>query len=369
MKVVIDWRAIFDPRGGMYRAFHAILPRLAHQHGVELGFLRRAYNNPIPANLEKFPLTLPFPFRRFPEGKAKEWSWGRYLKPFAPAIYHCPYYSEAPQAGLTPVATFYDLIVELFPEKNRGPIFDRLRARKKRIAFGAKRLIAISQSTADDLTRVFKIPRDRIDVIPLGVDFAFLSHPVSSEESEGLKRKWRVERPFLLVVGGREAHKNFFTFLDAYSGSPLKKDFDIVAAGEPWNPSEKSKIQSLGLENRIRNPVWPDDSELRALYQNCAALVYPSRYEGFGLPPLEAMAAGAPVALSRVSSLPEVAGDAGFFFDPKSLRDMSDVIAEAARAGRASAPVLAGRARAKQFSWDETARLTFQTYQKALVSG
>lgn len=369
MKVIVDWRSVFDPRGGMYRTLSAILPRLVTQHGLELAFLRRGYNNPILENVEAFSLRLPFPFARLPEGRAKDWAWRWALKSQVPAVYHAPYYTESPCPELASVATIHDLIIELFPENNRGPIFDRLRARKERIVRGARRLIAVSQSTANDLMKHYGVSPDRIDVVSLGVDFPFLAQPLPADELGRYRKQWGMDRPFLLVVGGREAHKNFFTLLDAYSSSPLKKEFAIVAAGEPWNPSERSRVQELGLQSRIRNLVWPDDGELRALYQACAALVYPSIYEGFGLPPLEAMAAGAPVALAPVSSLPEVVGDAGFYFDPKSLPDMARAIGEAARAGRNSSAVLAGQARAKQFTWDETAQKTFHTYQKAIVSG
>lgn len=368
MKVIVDWRPVYDPRGGMYRTFRKILPLLSHNHGCEFGFIKRSRKNTPPSEVIQFPFALPPLIRSFPEGRLKDLFWKHKVDSLAGGIFHTPYYSIPPSQKIPCVATFYDLITEIFREKNYGPIFDRFRERKAWLAKNSARLVAISESTKNDLCRIFQVNPDIVDTIPLGVDDSFLSPPLTATEITFFKKKWGVTRPFLLIVGGRDAHKNFSTFLESYATTGLKNDFEVIAAGEPWSASEKDKIAGLGVGSRIKNLAWPDDSELKALYESCAALVYPSRYEGFGLPPLEGMACGAPIALAAVSSLPEVAGEVGFYFDPASPADMARVIRLAAEAGRDSGQVKAGKARSQKFTWAETARLTAQTYLKAMLS-
>ncbi len=263
------------------------------------------------------------------------------------------------------MATIYDLITEIFPEQSPGPHFNQMRENKASLIRNASRLIAISKSTANDLTRLFGVSPDRVDHVPLAVDSAFFATKPSAQETDSLRLRLP-SAPFLLIVGGREAHKNFLRFVDAYTGSSLVNDFNVVVTGETWSPAELRRLADPALAKRFHNLGKVDDVALRALYHLAAALVYPSYYEGFGLPALEALAAGTPLAVSHASSLPEVVGDCGYYFNPFDAGEMAKQIRNATDAGRACAQTKNGQARARQFTWDETARLTALTYEKAL---
>lgn len=365
IQTLVDWRVFYSNTGGALRLMREILPRMAEKYGVSVGYLCRARKNVPPAVSHSFDASLPFPFSLLPEIPFKEARWTQRLTGMENTVFHTPYYTLCP-APLPTVATIYDLISEIFPEQSPGPHFDKVRQKKAELIRGATRLIAISKSTTNDLCRRFNVSPDRVDHIPLAVDFTFFSTAPSPSEV-GRFRSSLPPRPFLLIVGGRENHKNFARFLEAYRGSPLKDDFHVVVTGEGWAPDEQRLLEDSGVKPRIYNVGKIDDHGLRTLYHLAAALVYPSYYEGFGLPALEAMASGTPLAVSHASSLPEVVGDAGYYFDPHDATEMAAQIRLAADGGRGAKKVQVGQTRARQFTWDETARLTALTYQRALA--
>ncbi len=366
MNVLIDWRVFFAPSGGTYRTIMEVLPRLVQNHGIHLGFLCRTRKNDPPIFPRSLSFALPFPLSLFPEGKLKDLAWSMRIRGMTETIFHTPYYSFPPTEKIPSVATYHDLIPELFPQNNTGKLFDQLRYKKKELASRSTRIIAVSNATKKDFCSWYEESHEKVDVIPLGVNYNFFSTKISYDDEKKLKLKMGIEGPFLLVVGGRDSHKNFLNFLACFSASTLKEDFTLVTAGMARSPEETARIESLGVSRRTKHLNLPSENELQTLYQSCAALVYPSLYEGFGLPPLEAMAAGAPVALANTSSMPEVCGEAGHYFDPNDLSSMAKVTREAAEGGRLSQKVQLGIERAKRFTWEETARLTALSYKKAL---
>jgi len=175
-------------------------------------------------------------------------------------------------------------------------------------------------------------------------------------------------------VGTMEPIKNFARLLEAYGAARgrLPEDVALMVVGQPgWQCDGLLRsTQELGLDGSVRFMGYVSDADLAHLYSGALAFVYPSLYEGFGLPPLEAMTCGAPVIASRTSSLPEVVGEAGLLVDPLDIEDIA-----AAMVRVASAPALreemrrAGRARARQFSWQECARRTLTVLEKAATQG
>jgi glycosyltransferase involved in cell wall biosynthesis len=227
----------------------------------------------------------------------------------------------------------------------------------------ADHVICISENTRRDLIEILKVSSEKISVVHLGVDALEKAGKFPGGE-EG-----RFPKPFLLYVGHRAGYKNFTALLRAFASSPdLAKDFDLVAfGGGPLSPAEVELIAQLRLPADSVRQVGGDDSLLGAHYRAAAAFVYPSIYEGFGLPPLEAMAQGCPVISSNTSSMPEVIGDAAEFFDPLDVESLAHslhkVLSDQCYAGDL---VQRGHRRLRQFSWERCARETLDVY-KALL--
>jgi len=208
----------------------------------------------------------------------------------------------------------------------------------------ARQVIAVSERTKRDLIELYHVPEQRITVTPHGIDPAFVP---SHADEDGA-------HDYLLFVGAIQERKNPLAALEAAEAVGLP----LVVAGPEREPGLARELERRGAD--LRGYVEKD--ELAALYRGAAVLVLPSRYEGFGLPVLEAMACGTPVVANPDPALKEVAGDAALYAEPGDLAEaISRAIAERGRL------VAAGFARAATFSWDETARLTLEAYRKALA--
>jgi glycosyltransferase involved in cell wall biosynthesis len=230
------------------------------------------------------------------------------------------------------------------------------------------RVIAISQSTRADLIELLGVASERIDVVPNGV--ASVGCEPALPEAEVRQRFDLGDRQVLLNLSAKRPHKNLTALIDALALIPPERRPLLVVPGYgTWHERELGeRAQHAGVSDDIRFLGWISGSELEGLWALAQALVFPSLYEGFGLPVLEAMARGVPVACSNSSSLPEVAGDAALLFDPLDERAIAAAI-ERLLADRSFAAQLAerGRVRAARFTWERTARLTLESYARALV--
>jgi glycosyltransferase involved in cell wall biosynthesis len=283
-----------------------------------------------------------------------------------PSLLHRTYYglSDRRRMGAVPVVvTVFDMIHELAAAGFRA---DDTTARDKRLAVrNADHVLCISHSTANDLVRLLDVPREKVSVTHLGYSAVFRQQAASARESPP-------PRPYLLYVGQRGGYKNFATALAAYADSPmLREGFDLVAfGGPPFSADELSAISALALRpDRVVRRTGPDQ-ELAIAYRHASALIYPSRYEGFGIPPLEAMACGCPVVSANTSSLPEVVGTAALLFDPSDQdalrRAMETAVADGALRARLVAD---GLRQVQHFSWDRCARETAAVYRSLLGGG
>jgi glycosyltransferase involved in cell wall biosynthesis len=251
------------------------------------------------------------------------------------------------------VLTVYDMIHELFPNQiNPSPV---VLAKKNAVA-RADHIICISNSTKIDLIRLLGVNPNKISVIHLGYSLNVDRHDITICE--------KLTKPFLLYVGSRDGYKNFLPFCNAYSNSfSLKDEFDVVAfGGGIFTEHELFEFNKLGIESKIHH-INGNDNLLANYYQSASLFVYPSLYEGFGIPPLEAMSYDCPVACSNNSSIPEVVGNAGFYFDPYSIDSMTNVIESAlAQPGEIQRKIKNGRERIKMFSWDSCVDKTKAVY-------
>jgi glycosyltransferase involved in cell wall biosynthesis len=274
-------------------------------------------------------------------------------------IVHETYYSRACSGhGRARVLTLHDMIYEQFPQD--FPDTAQVVAAKRTAAERADHIICVSETTRRDAIRLLGIDAEKTSVIYLGGSLAFQGAP----ERKDVK-------PCILYVGQRSGYKNFQLLLRAFADSArLVRDFELVSfGGRGFAVAEQRRIERLGLAGRVRH-VSGDDALLSAYYRAALAFVYPSRYEGFGLPPLEAMTSGCPVVCSTAGSIREVVGDAGAYFDPddsERLRAILERLADDKHYGdglRAQ-----GAEQIKKYSWAKCAAETLQTYQRLTGRG
>ena len=363
IRVAFDHRIfVHQVYGGVSRYFCSTIPLLG-DHGVRTRVIAPLY---LTAQLQTLDRSL-VQGRRVEAGRIRAklaLGLGEALhRPLAAAwkadIVHETYYGlhrRAPRSARV-VLTVYDMIHELFPDQFANDAVIRAKAAAVR---RADRILCISESTRCDLLRFHPEAADRATVTLLGFDLP--ASPASPNPGAASTR------PYVLYVGPRRGYKNFVGLLEAVAGSPaMKRAFDIVCVGGgDLAREENARIAELDLTDRVRQ-VEADDAALASWYQNAALFAYPSLYEGFGIPPLEAMAQDCPVVTMRSSSIPEICGDAAEYAEPNedgSLRHALERVAF--DSARRLALRAAGRDNLARFSWERTARETAQAYRELI---
>ncbi len=276
-----------------------------------------------------------------------------------PDIVHETYYAKT---GFTSnrsktIITVFDMIHEKLGRYLRPS--DNTTELKRASVQRADHIICISENTKNDLIQAFDVNPDKVSVTYL-----------ASSLPKVLTAERIVAEPYIFYVGPRGEYKNFSNLLKAYASSRrLVSDFKLICfGGRPFTKEEMAQRQAMKLPAERLVHLTGDDEVLASLYTHASVFVYPSLYEGFGIPPLEAMECGCPVACSNTSSLPEVVGDAARLFDPNSVEDIrtaiEDVVYHPENADRL---VRAGAERVKMFSWSKCAKETLAVYRR--VSG
>jgi glycosyltransferase involved in cell wall biosynthesis len=270
--------------------------------------------------------------------------------------------------GFRRVVTVHDLIYARFPEAHSGLREQGMKVLVPWAARRSRRVIADSQSTRADLIELLGIRAESIDVVPLGL--GSVRRGTTPAEAETRARFELGDRRVVLSLSAKRPHKNLGTLIAALAEIPADARPLLVLPGYPtWHEQELRERAALaGVAEDVRFLGWLSDAEIEGLWAVTDAFVFPSLYEGFGLPVLEAMARGVPVACSDASSLPEVAGDAAVLFDPHDrsaiARALERLLGDPNEAERLRS---AGRRRARLFSWERTARLTLESYARALA--
>lgn len=267
--------------------------------------------------------------------------------------YYDPYFRDT--LGDKPfVITVHDLTHEVFQDDY--VIENRVIEQKQQLIHAAAHIIAVSQNTKKDLQRFYHIPSDKISVIyeACSLDQVTATPPIEA-----------IPETYLLFVGARRKYKNFNTFLS--SMPPLLRQLPslhiVCVGGRPFTEEEQNLFASHQIADQVR---WlsPSDGQMVWLYQHAQALVYPSLYEGFGLPILEAFSCDCPTIVSNVSSLPEVAGDAALYIDPTSTSSIQEQVSRLLEnPSLRQEAIHAGRKQLQQFTWAKTARETEAVYR------
>jgi len=286
------------------------------------------------------------------------------------SIYHSPYYLRPYLVSQPSVTTIHDMISFVYPQ-----FVPSLRARVLIRVFHAlairasRAIIAVSRSAAEDMARFFPSARRKIVVVPEAPDAVFAPQPQRRRET--VRAKYNLPQHFALFLASNKPHKNLERLIEAWAmvcrdESLTHRSLLLVIAGhqDPRYPHAQVRARELGLSQNVRFVGDVSNEDAAALYSTCEVFAFPSLYEGFGLPPLEAMACGAPVACANTSSLPEVVGDAGLLFDPLDVGAIAAALKRLIGDDSLRADLRARSLRqAARFTWADAARTTIDVYR------
>lgn len=302
----------------------------------------------------------------------EQWEFPRAARRVGADVAHVPYWGGPMDCGVPVVVTIHDLIPLLLPEY-RGDW--RVRAYMRLAAASARRAAVVltdSEASRRDILEHLRLSPSRVRTVYLAADDAY--RPPPPDMAEAVRRRLGLPSRYVLYFGGFDVRKNlravFAAFAEAAARAPR---VGLVVAGRlpardtPFTPDPRRLAQEAGVADRTVFVGWVDEADKPALYAGAEAFLFPSRYEGFGLPPLEAMACGTPVIASNAASLPEIVGDGGLLYDPEDVAGMAAGLAavltdDAMRAALAEKAL----AQARKFSWARTAEETLRAYEIAL---
>ncbi|HEX8349176.1 MAG TPA: glycosyltransferase family 1 protein, partial [Hymenobacter sp.] len=271
---------------------------------------------------------------------------------FHPTYYN-PYFLEFTTKPF--VLTVHDMIHEIY--KEYFPLLDSTSRDKQLLCNKANQIVTVSNKTKEDLLDIFKLPEDNIHTIPLASSFADVlpSRPKNAERLEH----------YILFVGNRSNYKNFYYATTALADL-LKSDkqLNILCTGVPFKKQELQFFKDLGIQGQMQHIYLKDDNELAWVYRNADLFIFPSLYEGFGFPLLEAFASECPVISSSGGSLPEVGGDAALYFEPKKIKEIQDAASAVLYNPEVRNKLIErGKERYKQFSWEKFRSETKKVYE------
>jgi len=367
MKVLYDHQ-IFASQiyGGISRYFYELLQNFESDDGMGCEVSLKYSNNYYLKELDNLPYKTFFERRSF-KGKhrllnilnkkvSKEYvSKGDY-DIFHPTYYE-PYFLDFLN-GKPFVLTIHDMIHEIFPEI--FPLKDKTSERKKLLAQKSSKIIAVSENTKRDIIKILGIDKGKIEVI---------YHANSLKINKDVKiMNIKIPEKYILFIGSRRGYKNFDLFIDAVS-SLINEDNElniVCAGGRDFNKIEIEKFRSLKIRDKLFY-YSGSDSILACLYQKAIAFVFPSLYEGFGIPVLESFACGCPAIVSNTSSLPEVAEGAAIYFDPTDKLSILNSIQKVIYNDKLRKQLInKGIERVKEFTWEKTAKKTKKLYNSII---
>ncbi|HSY89919.1 MAG TPA: glycosyltransferase family 1 protein [Candidatus Binatus sp.] len=279
-----------------------------------------------------------------------------------PRMLPCPY-----------VMTVHDMLEHMSRDRQQNGFWRSMHFQMtKRVLAGAARIFAVSNFTRNEIEKLFEIPSDRVEVVYNAIDERFLHGHASAADRDLIARRYQVTYPFLLYAGRISAHKNVVRMIEAFSAlkTELERDqaypdLKLIIIGDDLsgNPDLRRTVVRSGVQHDVRFLGFVPIEVLRIFYDEAKIFVFPSLYEGFGLPPLEAMVHGTPVVTSNVSSLPEVVGNAAVLVNPENvfeiMRALRRVLMDRALRDRMKER---GYQQAARFSWETSVRRILEVY-------
>lgn len=372
MRIGIDGRYIQDQYHGIGRYTYELILKLAEgqpQHEFVV------FYNPAYANNR-------FNIKRFGEFKnisliktglklfrlQQQFVWPRLIRQHQIDLFHSPYF-DGPwlPTRCTTFITIHDLIFDRYPafmpKRYMWPIYHLL---TRLNIWRSDHILAVSEATKQDIVELYGVPASDVSITYGAVAPSFA--PVSQSKINKFREKYRLPEKFVLTVGTFRPQKNVATLIKAFALIADRCDVQLVLAGKPdsrWEDPVTPLIQSLGLQDRVMLLDHIAEDDLPTLYSAATLFAFPSIIEGFGLPPLEAMACGTAVVTSNTTSLPEVVGNAGITVDPHSPEELSKALFRCLtdQAYRQQLEEK-GLVRAAQFNWGRTAQQTMQSYAR-----
>jgi glycosyltransferase involved in cell wall biosynthesis len=283
-------------------------------------------------------------------------------------VYHGPNYVLPIFAKNGMVLTIYDMT--LFATQDWYNPISRFRTQRllKISAGKAQKIIAGSENSKRDIIKILGVPEEKVRVIYIGIDGMY--KPINDQHQlDSVKIRSGITNRFILHVGSLNPRKNIPRLIEAYNRLPpdIRQEYQLVIAGKSgWKADEVfAEVKQIGLEDKVVFTGFMGDNDLPVLMNGADLLAFPSLYEGFGIPPLEAMACGTPVIASNTSSIPEVVGDAALLFDPYNVEEMANAIYRALTDERLRNELRQkGFEHVKQFSWERAARETLAVYEE-----
>lgn len=360
--------------GGNLRIFQEVLPRLcALDPDFDIAIVTAGRpQQPLPYHERISNIIFP-PFERLIRpGRLFLWSLQRpvralvqmpWINHVSPFIWHSSYYTLPIRPHGPIVTTVLDLLHERYDDLFNRWDDDWFRKQKRRCVEQSDAILCISETTRRDVIDAFDVEAERVIAIPLAPSTAF------RRLRAGELSVMQAGKPYLLYVGGRSHYKNFKMLLKTYAQWAHRREIDLLLVGSPLSPAETQVIIDLQMTSAVKVLSGISDQHLCEIYNQAVAFVYPSLYEGFGIPVLEAMASGCQLIASHIPSTVEIAGNVPIYFDPTRTDSLIAALdlALARHFDRDHQHLEQGIQRAANYSWDLTARRTLKMYQ-SLVS-
>ena len=354
MRVLYDYQAFMQRQGGVSRYFVELIAALKGIEGFEAQLPSIYSDNEYLENKITFLTPRHFKGKERIMAAMNRMRTAKLLASdfdvFHPTYYR-PYFLKALKRPF--VITVHDMIHELFSTvhvRNDGT------ARQKRaLCERASRIIAVSDNTKRDVCRLLEVSENKVTVIHHATNLRYAGGPNTRD------------RPYMLFVGSRSGYKNFTKMIEAVARLLIRHGLELLCAGGgSFTRAEMDSIKALGVSSFVHQIPSLHSSQLSSLYHFASVFCYPSLYEGFGIPLLEAFACGCPVAAGSTSSFPEVAGEAAEYFDPLSAESIAGAIENIIlHSSRARELIAAGTSRLKSFSWKKSAVKTLAIYSEA----
>jgi glycosyltransferase involved in cell wall biosynthesis len=290
-----------------------------------------------------------------------------------PDVYHAPHYVLPPAVRCRSVVTIHDCIHLMFPQylPNKAA-YAYARASMWAAARRSDRILTVSEASKRDILSLFNVKPEKIVVVYNAIDEHFSTTP-SEEHVARIRERYQLDHKFVLYVGNIKPHKNLVRLIEAFS--ELRRthdDLKLLIIGDEISklPALRRAVHRHKLHKHVRFLGYLKDDTLTVLYRLASVFVFPSLYEGFGLPPLEAMASGTPVVTSNVSSLPEVTGDAAVLVDPYDVDSIGNGIRRILDDPRLAEELrIKGLKRAREFSWERSVEKTQRVYREVAAVG